>query len=166
VDELPFTPFHIGPMFLLYELFPFFDPIGLVLGSVIPDVEAVGYYFFRIGDRLHGPHHSLLGGSISAFETFLISRLIWRIYARSELQLPLKLQIPSRSMTVLASLVGGYSHIFLDAFLYGDMNLIWPWSYSNPLLGLISHSGIYTFCVLCFIFGLLCFLLRTYRNKD
>jgi len=163
---LPFTPFHIGPMFLLYELLPFFDPIGLIMGSVIPDIEAAVYFFFRIGNRLHGPHHSLLGGAISAFETFLISRLIWRIYVRSELQLPFKLRVPSRSATLLASLIGGYSHIFLDAPLYWDMNLFWPLSYSNPLLGQVSSFFVYTFCVLCFIIGLLLVLVKKYRNSD
>lgn len=56
--------------------------------------------------------------------------------------------------TVVAAAFTGVSlHIFLDSFLYIDIEPFYP-LIQNPLLGTFSSSEVYAFCVLCGMIGL------------
>jgi membrane-bound metal-dependent hydrolase YbcI (DUF457 family) len=50
-------------------------------------------------------------------------------------------------------LVGTFSHVLLDAFLYEDLNLFHYFPIENPLLNLLPEEMLYFFCIVCFIIG-------------
>lgn len=121
---MPFTPFHLGPALLFGLLFRLNVPAVLV-GSVILDIEAL-YLLLTGADYLHGFFHSYLGASIVSLALGLLFK-----------------------KTFLGFLAGTYSHVFLDSFLYPDMQPFWP-AKVNPFLGLIGSGSIYGFSLLAF----------------
>lgn len=121
---MPLTPFHLGPALLFGLLFRLNVP-ALLVGSVILDIEAL-YLLLTGADYLHGVFHSYLGASIVSLALGLLFRKIF-----------------------LSFLVGTYSHVFLDSFLYLDMQPFWP-ANVNPFLGLIDSGSVYGFSIIAF----------------
>ena len=74
---MPFTPFHFGFAFFLYSIFPFLDPIALLIGCVIIDIEPLFHLLFNVGE-LHGIIHSFLGVIVFLIPVSLISWLFFR----------------------------------------------------------------------------------------
>ena len=160
---LPFTPFHWGPMALVLALLSFLDPIGLFLGCVIPDVE--GFLALATGyGPLHGPFHSLLGAFLLAILTSIISQSFWYFLRWSKIELPFFPE-PNSKIILCSAFIGTFSHILLDAFLYPEMNLLWPLSYFNPLYGILNSPFIYNFCVICGIFGFIILLWKFWKES-
>lgn len=151
---MPFTPFHLGPGFLLGLLFfRYLDLPTFLVASVIVDIEPLLVLFLNLSYPLHGYLHTFLGGTIVAF---LLALAMSRIRGTlTPLTSFFKLEQRTRFRDiVLASLFGIYLHILLDSPLYSDIRPFYPLE-SNPLQ---SHSvfigfEIYTFCVLSFIAG-------------
>jgi len=94
------------------------------------------------------------------FATFITKFLILK------LGFPLEKAI-SNKVILVSILVGGYSHIILDAFLYPEMNFAWPFPYWNPLLNVFSSPQVYGFCVFSFFAGGLLYVVRNvlFREK-
>ncbi len=156
---MPFTPYHFGPAALLGAvLFPFLDISALFLASVVLDLEPLIILMFNLGPYLHGPFHSYLGATIVALA---VSIIVWslRTHLESFLTMFNLRQKSSYIVILLSSLLGTYSHVFLDSFLYSEMNPFLPFL-GNPFLGLISSAVIYQFCVVGGVIGLLVYVLR------
>ena len=156
---MPFTPYHFGPAFLIGVLaFPALDIAALMISSVVLDLEPLAVLMFGLPGPLHGNLHTFLGATIVAV---LIACVIWVI--RTPLQKLLSLFALSHEPTfngvLIASVIGTYSHVLLDSFLYAEMNPFFP-LLGNPLLGLIEEAAVYQFCVYCMIFGLVVYALR------
>ena len=128
---MPFTPFHWGLSLLIQACFMFLDPFALFLGSVVPDIEGITavFIFPELNLPLHGAFHSFLGafllgipvgvGSWVCF-TYLIPIIVESFHIKLSFSLPTF----SLRFSLISSLIGTFSHIILDAFLYEDMN---PW---------------------------------------
>ena len=167
---MPFTPFHFGPALFIFSLLIFLDPLALFLGSIAVDFEGILGLFFghdiffqNCGSSciLHGPLHSLLGGTIVAL---LLSTAI--ILAKRKIPFKLNQLLLKDNKTILASsLVGVFSHLFLDSFLYPEMSLIWPFGFWNPFFGAIGSFEIYSFCVLTFVLGAGLMLIQIKKKK-
>jgi len=114
-------------------------------------------YFAVSGYSLHGFFHSFLGASILAL---LLIAVIYPFRSRLEKILSaLRLsQAYSFKKILLASFLGVYLHVFLDSFLYSEMEPFYPFP-SNPLFGLFSaydsHIIVYGFCSITFLLGLI-----------
>ncbi|NPE28002.1 hypothetical protein HNV12_08510 [Methanococcoides sp. SA1] len=140
---MPFTPFHLGPAFLLGMVFKKkIDIIAVLLASVIIDVRAAIYLFLG-HEPLHGPFHTFIGATVLAL---LLGYVLIYISHRLGKNLEMK-------PIILGSLIGAWSHVFLDSFLYTDIIPFWPLM-SNPLLGAIGSTDIYGLCVLSGVAGL------------
>ncbi len=120
---MPFTPFHLGFGVLLYALLSFLDPIALLLGTVIIDLEPAFYLLFGIG-QLHGVLHSFFGVIVFtiplSFISWVVSKLLLRFF---------RLDLRFRwHFSLLSSFLGLVSHILFDAGLYPEMMLLYPFT--------------------------------------
>jgi len=157
---MPFTPFHVGPALLIFGVFAFLDPIALIYGSILVDLEPIFIVFFLRAGALHGPVHSIVGVILLLPVVFAVTLITRRLFPFVDSLFVSKSKKFTYKTTVLSVLIGVYSHITLDSFLYPELNLLWPLPYWNPLLYRISGVLVYDFCIVAFVIGLLLFLLR------
>jgi hypothetical protein len=157
---MPFTPFHVGPALLIYAVFPILDPVALVFGAVLVDLEGLFVVLFRLPFSLHGPFHSVVGVflllPVFLAATFLTRRLVPQI----DSLLKARPKEYSVRLSVVSGLVGGFSHILLDAPLYSELNLAWPLPQFNLLLNLLSPTLIYNFCIIALIIAIVIIALK------
>ncbi|WP_114578795.1 hypothetical protein [Saliphagus sp. LR7] len=161
---MPLTPYHLGiGIFLGVALFRWLDFPTLCIGTMIVDLRAIAIYFGPFAGNLHGPLHTMLGGTLLAgvFAVAMFkTKPIWnRIGAPFGLA-----QKPTLYHIAAGSLVGIYSHLILDAIMHADMQPFYPLS-GNPLLGLMYLSEVYIICVAGFLFGGLLYITHLYRWK-
>lgn len=160
---MPFTPFHLGPVLLVGLLFfPFLDLPALLVSSVIIDVEPI-YLMSQGAPYLHGFFHSYLGASIMAvfvaLAVYPFRKILNRIVA--VFMLP---QRSSFTKILAASFLGAYSHIFLDSFLYSEMQPFYPFE-ANPFLGVVSASNVYFLCSATFLLGIVLYVYRAVKAQ-
>ncbi|MBI2145770.1 DUF4184 family protein [Candidatus Woesearchaeota archaeon] len=151
---MPFTPFHLGPALLLgLVFFRWINLPALLIGSIIADVEGFSNVFLGVDYPIHGYLHTYLGalgaGIILALLVYSLRRKI------SPLMTYLHLQQDFTFLSVfVGSVVGTFSHVFLDSFLYTDIKPFFPSMY-NPFLGVFSSGAVYGFCMATLLLGLL-----------
>jgi membrane-bound metal-dependent hydrolase YbcI (DUF457 family) len=161
---MPFTPFHFGPSILIGLIFfPLLYMPAILFGSVIVDLEPLSFLLLGL-PVLHLFFHTFLGATISAlilaFFVYLLRGFLGEIM--TAFQLP---QIAAPLNITFAALLGAYSHILLDAFLYPEMQPFWP-LLGNPFLGLVSSSTVYLFCVLCFVLAIPVYIFHIWHIKQ
>lgn len=126
---MPFTPFHLGFGILLYALLSFLDPIALLLGTIIIDLEPIFHLLFDVG-QLHGVMHSLLGVIVFTGPVTLISwstnKLLTKYF---KIDLRFKWYF-----SLISSVLGLISHILFDAGLYSEMMLLYPFTKNTGYL--------------------------------
>ena len=135
---MPFTPFHIGHAVITYSIFDKLDFIALIYGSILVDIEPFLILFLNLPYPLHGPIHSIIG-------VLAITPLIYIITLITKLilsKMGFSLRKNSRRIIIASILIGGYTHITLDAFLYSEMNLTWPLALS------LLESAVWNFWLL------------------
>jgi membrane-bound metal-dependent hydrolase YbcI (DUF457 family) len=146
---MPLTPFHLGPAFFLGELFEKrVNLIPLLLGSIIIDVRAA-YCLFSGCRPLHGPLHTFFSA------TLIACMLAWLVFSQRQwLQKVTErfriIQTYSFTSILMGALIGTWSHVLLDSFLYTDIIPFWPLR-ANPLLGMAGPGVIYLICLLTFL---------------
>ena len=161
---MPFTPFHLGPSsWIGLILFKFLDFPSFLLASVIVDVEPFAVMFFGLRYPLHGFFHSFVGGSIVAMLIALTMYSLKNVVRKFTTVFRLE-QDSSFKKILWTSFLGVYFHIFLDAFLYSDIQPFYP-SASNPILGLFSSSQIYFFCSMSFLIAIVVFFIRLWTTR-
>ncbi|MFX1319445.1 MAG: hypothetical protein ACFE9D_08200 [Promethearchaeota archaeon] len=161
---MPFTPFHLGPGLLIgLILFPYLFLPSILLGSIIVDIEPLTFLLLGLPVQ-HLFFHTFLGATILALIGVLVIYLLRSIFEKimAFFLLP---QTASLLNITAAALIGAYSHIVLDGFLYPEMQPFWP-LLVNPFLGLASSSTIYLFCVLCFIIAIPVYIFQIWRVKQ
>lgn len=156
---MPFTPYHLGPALLIGVIFfPFVDIIAILVGSIILDIEPLLILTIGTGQPLHGISHTYLVATIVAL---LTTGIIWVL--RGPLYEILSVfrikQEPSIKKIGVSSILGTYSHVLMDSFLYPEMNPLFP-ILGNPFLGMVSVAFIYQLCLYCGIAGLFVYLIR------
>lgn len=161
---MPFTPFHLGPsLWIGLILFKFLDFPSFLIASVIVDVEPFLVMFFGLRYPLHGFFHSFVGGSIVAILAALTMYSFKNVVRK--FAIIFRLQQDSTFKKILwSSFLGVYFHIFLDAFLYSDIQPFYP-STSNPLLGLFSSGQIYFFCSISFLIAIVVYYIRLWMIR-
>ncbi len=163
---MPFTPFHFGPaLFFGLLLFSLFDLPTLMISSVIVDLEPLLVLRLRLNYPLHGFFHSYLGGTILALMV-ATAMFILRDFTGTIMQVFKLQQKTSFKKILITSLLGVYSHIFLDSFLYEEMKPFYPLEF-NPFPSALHtpYTLIYGFCSLSFIFGLVLYAYRIIKHS-
>ncbi len=160
---MPFTPYHFGPaVFIGVLLFPFIDLATLIAASVILDLEPLAILIFNLPGPLHAFFHTYLGATIVAV-VLSICIYPFRKYLNEIVSFFGLKQESSFRHILPASLLGTYSHVLLDSFLYAEMNPFFP-LLGNPFLGLLGGAFVYNLCLVLGVIGFFLYLLRVLLN--
>lgn len=148
---MPFTPIHLGPGLLLKAIggrrFSF-----MVFGGsqVLMDIEPL-IGILQDKPILHGSTHTVLGALVIGCIAAAVGKPISSFALKH-------LEIPHQPLTWPAVLTGAfagtYSHVLLDGIMHSDMSPLWPFSPSNPLLGLTSIELLHSACFAAGVVGL------------
>jgi membrane-bound metal-dependent hydrolase YbcI (DUF457 family) len=127
--------------------------------------------FFNLPGALHGPPlHTFIGSTILLALPLTLLLFILRKPIRA-ITTPFKLNQNATIPSILTgSLIGIYSHILLDSYLYTDIQPFYPLTI-NPLLNpsMFSYFEIYFACAVSFIIALAMYgiyLWKKHNTKD
>ena len=158
---MPFTPFHLGAALIVKPaLNRNFSVITFGIAQVAMDIEpSVG--LMTGADVLHGPTHTILGALVIACLVMLISPSIcgfllakwnkevihykWPRLVQSE-------AVP-KTAVIIGAFFGTLSHVALDSLMHHDIQPLLPFSKANPLMGLVTHDGLYQSCAIAGVLG-------------
>ncbi len=150
---MPFTPFHFGPSFLIGILFVGnVNMASILLASVAMDIEPI-YCISSSSCPLHGFLHTYVGATVLSLAG--VSAAIY--FARKQLTgvsdaLGVRQDYSLKSI-IIGALIGGWSHVFLDSFLYPDLLPLWPVLPTNPFVGILDSQATYLITIIGFIAG-------------
>jgi len=161
---MPFTPFHLGFGVFVFSILIFLDPIALLIGTILIDVEAFMRLVLNL-TPLHGILHSLLGVMVFFLPTVLISWGCYKIF-----KLERYLRKFNWGISIISSLIGLFSHIFFDTILYSEMMMFYPFSRKKGILfGIISVRMDYYILTILFCTGIIVlgirYMIKRYKNK-
>lgn len=158
---MPFTPFHMGvAMVVKPSSGAGFSVIAFGLAQVAIDVEP-GIGMVRGSDVLHGPSHTIVGALLIAAFVAMISPWVaggvvrrWNQEVRGfKLGWLTEVEHLSWTASISGALFGTLSHLVLDSLMHHDIHPLQPFTNANPLIGLVSHDGVYQLCVVLGVFG-------------
>lgn len=157
---MPFTPYHVGPALLVaLLLYPLLDIPTFIVASLILDLEPLAVILGLADWSMHGVFHSLTLGTIVGVVLALPMYLVKK-YTK-----PIQIgRMPPKEFTIkdliLTSVLGIWLHIFLDVFIYSDLNLFYPIQW-NPLVGLVPYQTIINFCLVSLPVAFIIYLIRS-----
>lgn len=157
---IPFTPFHLGPGgFFGLLLLKWVDFPTLIIASVILDIEPIMVIVFNFSYPLHGVFHSFFGAFLAALLLIFVMKFLRGYFSPIMEVFKVEQEIKLRSISIGAFL-GTFSHVFLDALIYGEMNPFFPLA-GNPFLIESSFTSLYVsiFCEYCFIGAVLTYFI-------
>ena len=138
---------------------------SFMAANVLIDVEVL-YYLSRNEPPLHRYLHTYLGGSAAGL---LAGLLMWGIILVIARLMPAGSRWKTRlnqtpkprllNQSLLAGLIGGISHVFLDSLMHDDMHPFWPFATGNTLAGVISVPTLHIGLGLLGLFSLVLWLL-------
>ena len=131
---MPFTPFHFGPGLLVKSLAgKRFWLTSFVAANVLIDFEVL-YLIYRGQRPLHQFLHTYLGGSVAGIVAGLgVFAVVWFVGPRFAPDLYKRLfcksdRLREAAASIVAGLIGGVSHVFLDSLIHHDVRKFWGWS--------------------------------------
>lgn len=133
-----------------------------MVASVILDLEPLAVILFDLQIPLHAFFHTYLGATIVAI-LLSIGMYPFRKHFNMLVSFFGLKQESSFRHIIPASIIGTYSHVFLDAFLYMEMNPFFP-IIGNPFVGLIAGDLVYNLCFSLGFLGFFVYLLRILLN--
>ena len=148
---MPFTPFHVGPAIALKAVIPaYFSLSVFALSQIIMDLEPL-YYLMIHEPPLYRFFHTYLGAGIVFLVCAVIGKPAGQLWLKiwngmmspgqhSRLHSPGTITVKA---TLIAALLGPFSHVFLDSLMYRDVHPLAPWSESNSLLGAVDLLGLH-----------------------
>ena len=156
---MPFTPYHFGPVLLIGMLvFPTLNITALLISSVILDIEPFIVFMYGFRGPLHGISHTYLVATLAAV---LVAGVVWIL--REPLNTLMSVFDLSQDFSfwslISASLVGTYSHVLLDSFVYPGMHPFFP-LLGNPFFGLVPAGLVYSICLFSMILGFFIYVFR------
>ncbi len=128
--------------------------------QVVIDSEAA-FYVIRDDWPYHRFLHTYLGATLAALLAVVIGRPLleraFRVWNRLIVSdrgslLWVEPRVPLVA-AISGALIGGYSHVLLDSFLYMDMRPIAPLSDSNAALNALSTLEVYAMCLALGLLG-------------
>lgn len=155
---MPFTPFHWGPALLIgLLLFQLLDFPSLIVSSVAPDLEGLYIVVFRPFMPHHGLVHTYVFASVIGIMVAVVMYSLRELTGKVMAIFGLR-QTSSFKKSLYTSLLGVYSHIFLDSFLYPEMRPFYPLE-GNPFVGVASeyvrYVAVYGLCGLSLLIGMI-----------
>jgi membrane-bound metal-dependent hydrolase YbcI (DUF457 family) len=161
----PYTPYHIGPSFLLgFLLRRWVDIPVFVLANFAIDliVLIVGLWHPRSFVPEHA-HTLLIGtgiGMLWGIAAYFFRRLF--IWIMLKIRLPYKTNI--RKM-IFSGIFGTWVHIFIDSLYQSDIKLFWPSKLIHPSFR-FNRREIDFLLILCFIAAFVVYMCILKRQKN
>ena len=162
---MPITPFHYPVAYLIYKLGGKLSLPGLVVGSMLPDVE-IPIMFLLFGTQAPNRMilHSLIGG-MTIGTLFALAITIWIYPTLTSTIFPIsKLKVKEKcSLSIglaFSCLIGVLSHVLLDVTNHAYNPVFWPFLALNetpspitPFLGgaTIASVIIHTLMAIAFV---------------
>lgn len=138
--------------------------------NVLIDVEVL-YYMSQNAPPLHRGLHTYLGGSAAGLLAGLLMwgvvLLVTRLFpasSRWKQRLSQTSKVRLLKQSLLAGLIGGLSHVFLDSLMHDDMYPLWPFATGNTLAGSISVATLHIGLGLLGLFSLILWLMLREPN--
>lgn len=151
---MPFTPFHLGAGILIGLLLrKHIDFPTFVAANLVVDVRATLIFFGFMEGTLHGFLHTFLFGSLLGLGLAVIAYRLKPFTGRLMEVFRLE-QLENWKSFLAAGVLGTWIHIFLDSFLYTDIQPFMPLEV-NPFYGVLSTPNfiIYGFSMLSLVLG-------------
>ncbi|HUV35154.1 MAG TPA: hypothetical protein VMW22_09465, partial [Candidatus Desulfaltia sp.] len=156
---MPFTPLHLGPALLVALIaYPLLDVPTLLVASAVLDLEPLMVILLSLPQPLHGQYHSLTLGTLVALTVALGMYLLRRRTEPYMVRLKLGQSMDIR-VFVVSAVLGVWMHVAMDAFMYSDLSLLYPYQV-NPLLGLLSPSTVSNVGLVSYPIAIIVYLLR------
>lgn len=149
-----------------------FSVLTFGIAQVAMDIEPlVG--LVRGSSVLHGPTHNYLAAVaiavVVAFVSLTVGRPILRRWNQELSFYGLAWLVEAESLApapvLTGAFVGTLSHVILDSVMHSDIAPLAPWSDANALLGFVSVSALYQFCVLTGLLGAVGWAYRAWRKR-
>ena len=143
------------------------------LSQVLIDIEPL-VRILRHDAVLHGVTHTYLGATAIGCVTVAIARPFYSmlfavlhrlidhgVLFRVGLTKPI-----SWASIISGAFIGTYSHVALDSIMHSDLVPFYPFSQSNPLLGVLSFDSLHLMCVILGILGSLGVMIMAAFKKN
>lgn len=143
---MPFTPIHLGPGLLLKAVGG--ERLSLAtftLSQLLIDLEPL-VRMLRGDWVLHGPSHTIAGATLVAALAVVPGRALCQRLLRHPRLLGGGWRIGGGA-AVAGALAGAYSHLAIDALMYVDVRLWWPFAAGNPLLDRVPFDAVTPWCL-------------------
>jgi membrane-bound metal-dependent hydrolase YbcI (DUF457 family) len=172
--EMPFTPFHMGAALIVKPgLNRNISVITFGLAQVAMDIEP-GVGMLTGADVLHGPTHTLLGALVIAYLVMLIAPAVSNYLLRKwnkevthhRLTWLVQPETTSKAAVAVGALFGTLSHVVLDSLMHHDIHPLLPFSNANPLMGLVSHDGVYQLCAIAGVIGAVAWVVMQWFHRS
>ena len=150
-----------------------FSVITFGIAQVAMDIEP-GVGMLTGAEVLHGPSHTILGALVIACLVMLVSPKIcnyllfkWNkeviFYKLAWLVQP---EATTKTALAVGAFFGTLSHVFLDSLMHTDLHPLLPFSEANPLMGLVSHDGVYQLCAIAGFVGCIAWVVMQWIGRS
>jgi hypothetical protein len=136
---MPATPFHYPFAFLISKTNRRFLLPGLVVGSMIPDIEVPIMWIFFPSLPDHLLLHSLIGAlTLGTLLAVVVTRFLYPPVMSLVFQIDsqdLKQTCQVNSWMLFSCLIGVMSHLILDFPMHWYNPILWPWVNPMDIIG-------------------------------
>jgi membrane-bound metal-dependent hydrolase YbcI (DUF457 family) len=161
---MPFTPYHFGPAALIVlPLRKWIDIPVFVLANVVIDLEPLAVMVFWLDYPLHGYLHTFLFGGLVGLVWGVIAYVLFRrvfTFLMRLFRLPYQ---PTLANMAMSGLLGVWLHLFIDSFLYKEMNPFWPIG-GNPFHAVVEYQTVYQVCEVSLIIAVVIYPALAWHN--
>lgn len=71
-----------------------------------------------------------------------------------------------KTAVISGAFFGTLSHVALDSLMHHDIHPLLPFSKANPLLGLVTHDGVYQLCAIAGVLGVIAWLAMKWVGRS
>jgi len=132
------------------------DKFSLIIfgwAQILVDLQPLVVVLTHEG-QTHGVTHTFVGGAVlgaaAAASGKPMADALLNLFRKKEKR-PIRI---SWKIACWSGLVGGLSHVLLDALIYPDMSPFWPFVQSSPM-DIFTSRGMTAFCIFSGLAGLL-----------
>ncbi len=167
---MPFTPIHLGiavPVKAVSN--KKFNLMIFAWAQIVMDLQPLIVILTHRG-RTHGITHTLIGAIVLGLVSAVSGKYLLELAGKIVNWQYLKSGVLSWKVVFISAYFGTLSHGLLDALIYPDMDLFWPFMEGNPLRIGISSLEMVGFCLLSGLLGgvlwLTLFIIRKRKTRQ
>ncbi len=162
---MPFTPIHMGPGILLKGVLQgSFSLMVFGWTQIVMDIQPLIVMLSGEG-HLHGFTHTYIGATLIALLSAVTGKYLSQIGLYVLELTPSIRQSISWWVVFISAFIGSYSHVLLDSIMHGDVEPFFPFSLSNPLMGVISAGLLHKLCMYSGLLGAGVYYFVQWRGK-